>query len=117
MSHSELIWERVKGALGVPPELDVDQPHEFDFPSAISTSSIDTDELSDDHGRAPRGHWEDWDAVVDSPVSDIRHPFVHAHHDSGYFNNTGDLSTSAASISDLVSPASLTIEPHVRSWN
>ena len=24
LSHSELIWERVKGALGVPPELDVD---------------------------------------------------------------------------------------------
>ncbi|OSD04796.1 hypothetical protein PYCCODRAFT_1406978 [Trametes coccinea BRFM310] len=25
MSHSELIWERVKGALGVPPELDVEE--------------------------------------------------------------------------------------------
>ena len=35
--HSELIWERIKGALGVPPELDVD-----------STSDVET-EYSDEH--------------------------------------------------------------------
>jgi hypothetical protein len=28
LSHSELIWERLKGALGVPPELEVDGEHE-----------------------------------------------------------------------------------------
>ncbi|KAL6307233.1 hypothetical protein BKA93DRAFT_837465 [Sparassis latifolia] len=27
LSHSELIWERIKGALGVPPELDVEPEH------------------------------------------------------------------------------------------
>ena len=37
LAHSELIWERIKGALGVPPELDVD-----------STSDVET-EYSDDH--------------------------------------------------------------------
>ncbi|KAF5383623.1 hypothetical protein D9615_003554 [Tricholomella constricta] len=79
MTHSELIWERVKGALGVPPDLDfVFDPfaldsHQEDLSSSRSTSSIDTDELSDDHGRAARGHWEDWDAVMDSPIYDRRH--------------------------------------------
>ncbi|KAG6856223.1 hypothetical protein H0H87_006374 [Tephrocybe sp. NHM501043] len=82
ISHSELIWERVKGALGVPPELDIDYDPNvpldelFDASSVHSASSIDTDELSDDHGRAARGHWEDWDAIMDSPVYDRRpyHP-------------------------------------------
>ncbi|KAG6902576.1 hypothetical protein C0995_014583 [Termitomyces sp. Mi166 len=71
ISHSELIWERVKGALGVPPELDVDyhpsDPDSAEFETS-SVCSIDTDEISDDHGRSARGHWEDWDAVMDSPV-------------------------------------------------
>ncbi|KAG1728092.1 hypothetical protein EDB19DRAFT_1642668 [Suillus lakei] len=34
LSHSELIWERLKGALGVPPELDVDR--EYDTESVIT---------------------------------------------------------------------------------
>ncbi|RDB23683.1 hypothetical protein Hypma_009158 [Hypsizygus marmoreus] len=79
--HSELIWERIKGALGVPPDLDVDydpsQPLLLgapDFSSSRSNTSVDTDEISDDHGRAARGHWEDWDAVMDSPVYNPRHP-------------------------------------------
>ncbi|KAG6869200.1 hypothetical protein C0993_009063 [Termitomyces sp. T159_Od127] len=68
ISHSELIWERVKGALGVPPELDLECDDEYD-----SHSSIDTDEISDDHGRSARGHWDDWDAIMDSPVYARRH--------------------------------------------
>ncbi|KAF9525346.1 hypothetical protein CPB83DRAFT_909233 [Crepidotus variabilis] len=59
LSHSELIWERIKGALGVPPELDVD----YDF--------LEDDEESPDIG----GHaqleasGEDWEqAIMDSPV-------------------------------------------------
>ncbi|KAG6897819.1 hypothetical protein C0992_010623 [Termitomyces sp. T32_za158] len=66
IAHSELIWERVKGALGVPPELDLD----YD-PS--DSSSVDTDDISDDHGRSARGHWDDWDAIMDSPVHARRH--------------------------------------------
>ncbi|KAF9461232.1 hypothetical protein BDZ94DRAFT_1264311 [Collybia nuda] len=77
LAHSELIWERIKGALGVPPELDLDyDPVDFDpealESSARSVSSVDTDEISDDHGRGARGHWDDWDAVMDSPVFDRR---------------------------------------------
>ncbi|KAA1469085.1 hypothetical protein DENSPDRAFT_927874 [Dentipellis sp. KUC8613] len=37
MSHSELIWERIKGALGVPPELDTDAAAEDDGPVTIFT--------------------------------------------------------------------------------
>ncbi|KDR80643.1 hypothetical protein GALMADRAFT_207651 [Galerina marginata CBS 339.88] len=63
LSHSELLWERIKGALGVPPELDV----EYDF-LEDDESSPDTSDISDDEGRAARGHWSDWDAVMDSPI-------------------------------------------------
>ncbi|KAG5718045.1 hypothetical protein E4T56_gene14693 [Termitomyces sp. T112] len=73
ISHSELIWERVKAALGVPPELDVPPEPERGYSSSHSSCSIDTDDISDDHGRSARGHWEDWDAVMDSPVYDRRH--------------------------------------------
>ncbi|KAF8202250.1 hypothetical protein BJ912DRAFT_944240, partial [Pholiota molesta] len=45
-SHSELIWERIKGALGVPPELD--------------------------DRRAAKGHWSDWDdRLSDSPAASM----------------------------------------------
>ncbi|PPQ63799.1 hypothetical protein CVT24_009794 [Panaeolus cyanescens] len=64
LSHSELLWERIKGALGVPPELDVD----YDFLVDDDTSSVHTSDISDDEGRGARGHWSDWDAVLDSPI-------------------------------------------------
>lgn len=66
LSHSELLWERIKGALGIPPELDVDC--DFTRDADDDESSLDTDEISDDEGRAASGHWSDWDAVMDSPV-------------------------------------------------
>ncbi|KAF8906210.1 hypothetical protein CPB84DRAFT_1745074 [Gymnopilus junonius] len=62
-SHSELLWERIKGALGIPPELDID----YDF-LEDDQDSPDTSDISDDEGRAARGHWSDWDAVMDSPI-------------------------------------------------
>jgi len=63
LSHSELLWERIKGALGIPPELDVD----YDF-LGDDQESPDTSDISDDEGRGARGHWSDWDAVMDSPI-------------------------------------------------
>ncbi|KAF9069796.1 hypothetical protein BDP27DRAFT_1324989 [Rhodocollybia butyracea] len=87
LSRSELIWERVKGALGVPPELDVDFDLDMDmdadvFESSESESESDrdmqsplsvktpkTDEM-EDGGMKARGYWEGWDAIVDSPVYD-----------------------------------------------
>ncbi|KAI0369147.1 hypothetical protein BV20DRAFT_968333 [Pilatotrama ljubarskyi] len=43
MSHSELIWERVKGALGVPPELDVEEEG-LELPPAqpLTSESLDS---------------------------------------------------------------------------
>ncbi|TFK39888.1 hypothetical protein BDQ12DRAFT_665099 [Crucibulum laeve] len=66
LSHSELIWERIKGALGIPPELDVD----FDFSreEEDDMSSPNTSDISDDEGRGARGHWSDWDETIDSPM-------------------------------------------------
>jgi hypothetical protein len=139
LSHSELIWERIKGALGVPPELDVD--HDLNTPPgdqhaddiSSSTGSVDTDEISDDHGRSARGHWEDWDAVMDSPVFDYRHcsasnppspmrsrrPTVSDRGDPTFEGGSGLLSVSPTklifdpdSIRSPVSPSSfLAIEP------
>ena len=59
-SHSELIWERVKGALGVPPELDVDV--EF----------VEGDADVDEEAGEERN--EDWEqAILDSPIC-VRSP-------------------------------------------
>jgi len=43
-----------------------------DHASASDKDSIRTEDISDDEGRAARGHWADWDAVMDSPVFDKR---------------------------------------------
>ncbi|KAJ7230465.1 hypothetical protein GGX14DRAFT_583369 [Mycena pura] len=66
--HSELIWERLKGALGVPPELDV-EVKETEFHD-VFFSDDESDEIPEDAGKRAFGHWEDWDAVLDSPVFD-----------------------------------------------
>lgn len=70
ISRSELIWERVKGALGIPPELDIDWDFNRDNDAGSDKDSIRTEDISDDEGRAARGHWSDWDAIMDSPVFD-----------------------------------------------
>lgn len=69
--HSELIWERIKGALGVPPELDVDDLVQ-DYFSPVPTEDDEETKSDDleDAGRKARGHWDDWDAVIDSPISE-----------------------------------------------
>jgi hypothetical protein len=76
--HSELIWERVKGALGVPPELDVDGDQAaFEAYYADQRKEDDgfnTDEM-EDAGRKARGYWDDWDAVMDSPIFERRFSF------------------------------------------
>ncbi|KAH9852644.1 hypothetical protein C2E23DRAFT_824669 [Lenzites betulinus] len=43
ISHSELIWERVKGALGVPPELDVEEEGlELPQPEPLTSAALDS---------------------------------------------------------------------------
>jgi len=61
--HSELIWERIKGALGVPPELDID----CDFLQENTQSTSIADEALD-----RGGHWPDWDSIMDSPIDTKR---------------------------------------------
>lgn len=81
-SHSELIWERVKGALGVPPELDVDV--EF----------VEGDGDADDEvGQERNEDTEDWEqAILDSPIcvkSPLRDRFD-GGHDVGVEERTFD---------------------------
>ncbi|KIY68874.1 hypothetical protein CYLTODRAFT_421208 [Cylindrobasidium torrendii FP15055 ss-10] len=67
LARSELIWERIKGALGVPPELD----HDGILWSDDDSTQINTSDVED----GPRiggvkGPWDDWDsASIDSPSS------------------------------------------------
>ncbi|EKM81672.1 hypothetical protein AGABI1DRAFT_105179 [Agaricus bisporus var. burnettii JB137-S8] len=72
ISRSESIWERVKGALGIPPELDIDWDFNHRNDGNSDSDSIRTEDISDDEGRAARGHWSDWDATMDSPIFDKR---------------------------------------------
>jgi hypothetical protein len=76
LPHSELIWERVKGALGIPPDLDLD---------AIPSSDDDVFEGESDgsgfgfpektaSGALGGGMWYDWDAVENSPVAECSSP-------------------------------------------
>ncbi|KAJ6458132.1 hypothetical protein C8R47DRAFT_1163584 [Mycena vitilis] len=69
--HSELIWERLKGALGVPPELDVEYT-EAEYNDVFESDEESGDEIPEDAGRKAVGHWEDWDVTIDSPVLDRR---------------------------------------------
>ena len=55
--HSELIWERVKGALGIPPELDIDVQFLDDDEESPPASPHDAEQVC---------HWDS--AVLDSPV-------------------------------------------------
>ncbi|KAJ8472501.1 hypothetical protein ONZ51_g8480 [Trametes cubensis] len=55
MSHSELIWERVKGALGVPPELDVEEEG-LELPQAepLTSASLDSSVFEPDSPVVPQ---------------------------------------------------------------
>lgn len=75
-SHSELIWERVKGSLGIPPELDIDVQFLDDDqespPPSPHEPAPDADQV---------GHWDS--AVLDSPLLSkaIMDDFTHSDSD------------------------------------
>lgn len=74
LSHSELIWERLKGALGVPPELEVDDGDDAD-------SVIEVDDFPLDVPITPirtNVEFENLDTYASSPLSDE----PASHHDS-----------------------------------
>lgn len=65
LSHSELIWERLKGALGVPPELEVDGQDDLEIvitvddqpsgiPAASITATLDVDVAFEDSGETDK---------------------------------------------------------------
>ncbi|KAF9269136.1 hypothetical protein L218DRAFT_994052 [Marasmius fiardii PR-910] len=75
LNRSELIWERVKGALGVPPELDIDLDVDFNveeienvFDSSSSEGGANSD--AEDSGMKAKGYWKGWDTVVESPIAE-----------------------------------------------
>lgn len=91
MSRSELIWERVKGALGVPPELDIDWDESL-FEAPPGDSAIDSeDESSSDHGSfgiAMSGgklnletSGDRW-LTADHDITATASPISHSHPDS-----------------------------------
>lgn len=48
MTHSELIWERVKGALGVPPELDMEDEGQDEAAVPLTTETVDSNVFEPD---------------------------------------------------------------------
>jgi hypothetical protein len=85
-SHSELLWERIKGALGVPPELDVSEEEmmgEEDTGGLGSSadfvpSPVDIDHRPDfslaDHN--PENYTDVFDDDFDAPPLSIEHVFA-----------------------------------------
>lgn len=80
--HSELIWERLKGALGVPPELDVEYTESeyddvFETDSESDGSMVQVDAGKFANGMGSKATWEERkNATLDSPVFDSRSPAV-----------------------------------------
>ncbi|KAG1723835.1 uncharacterized protein EDB91DRAFT_157022 [Suillus paluster] len=89
LSHSELIWERLKGALGVPPELEVDDEEEDDAESVIAVDDqlsgvpaapipamLDVGAAFEDPGETdtlhtlPPSDAQPYDSMSSSPVED-----------------------------------------------
>ncbi|KAJ7623721.1 hypothetical protein FB45DRAFT_1031632 [Roridomyces roridus] len=58
--HSELIWERLKGALGVPPELDVE------YTEAEYNDVFEDDDEEESDGSTK--HLDEWEPALDSPL-------------------------------------------------
>jgi len=97
--------------LGIPPELDIN----WDFSSShrdnpggpgsgSDKDSIRTEDISDDEGRAARGHWADWDAIMDSPVFDKR--------ENRFSMDSNGIGAFSPSLSlDMVHENQVTIEP------
>lgn len=102
LSHSELIWERLKGALGVPPELEVDG--EYDTESVVAV---------DDH--PPRVSVSPIPAMLDagSAVEDSGEPNTHSTSlpPSDIQSTQHDSMPSSPREDPLSTPTHLSIEP------
>lgn len=95
LSRSELLWERIKGALGVPPELDVDEDEEAEVGLVVEHADADADAdarmVSSGAARmmvVPDAELLDESAVADSPL-DMHHSYPYdrdhsEHHPEAY---------------------------------
>jgi hypothetical protein len=97
--RSELIWERIKGALGVPPELDMDgdddeQGRQDSFISPDVTAVVITD--------------EEVPTAQDSPEGEGDHHFVSSPVDADYDSDYNPLSLSIENIMSTSTPPSMT---------
>ncbi|KAI1793504.1 hypothetical protein LXA43DRAFT_971848 [Ganoderma leucocontextum] len=91
ISHSELIWERVKGALGVPPELDVTQ-EDGDAPSEppVTSESLESSPFEPDSPVASDRTGSESELVIE-PVFANQTPPVMMEPSGGLGSSLGDL--------------------------
>ena len=94
MTHSELIWERVKGALGVPPELDVEEevpkPTRTVARPALSASSMDSNVFEPDSPVASLKSIDSEEITIE-PVFANQSPPPSVADPSGMHSSLGDL--------------------------
>ena len=94
MTHSELIWERIKGALGVPPELDVDfdavEHHEAQT-GPVTSESLDSNVFEPDSPVASVRTMSDNEEIMIEPVFANQTPPMSAVDSAGMHSSLGDL--------------------------
>jgi hypothetical protein len=97
--RSELIWERVKGALGVPPELDIDDDDEHGREHLFTGSSSTVVMIREEEVPTARDSLDDED----------RQDFVSSPIDAEYDSNPDPLSLSIENIVSTSTPPSMTL--------
>ncbi|KAH9940854.1 uncharacterized protein BXZ73DRAFT_42577 [Epithele typhae] len=93
MAHSELIWERLKGALGVPPELDVEYDGGDSGPSTVvlNEDPMDSNVFEPDSPVASIRTLSDEGEVLIEPVFANQPPPSSAVDPVGMHSSLGDL--------------------------
>ncbi|TBU27313.1 hypothetical protein BD309DRAFT_905056 [Dichomitus squalens] len=97
IAHSELIWERVKGALGVPPELDIEEEG-LELPDGpVTSESLESNVFEPDSPVAPSqtipGSEQPNDDIVIEPVfaDETPLPSIISEPAGGLGSSLGDL--------------------------
>lgn len=109
MSHSELIWERVKAALGVPPELDIEEPEDFPTAFEADESAIDDSPLVGRVDHFPAVTRTFSSTPEDTGDTPAHSPALSGHDEpeDGYLTFEPLLSTSGSNPTPLSLPTSL----------
>ena len=95
MAHSELIWERMKGALGVPPELDVEKDDASEHPvhrdPPLTAASLDSNVFEPDSPVTSLRTMSDSEEITIEPVFANQSPPPSVVDASGMHSSLGDL--------------------------